>query len=118
MKMENIKIVHNRDNYWQVIADTEQFGLQEILYEGNRICQCLGYIRDNEKLAKYIVEILDPWNDRKVWMVKHTRCCHYYLNQKIAGRIFYKRYQRVKRKEFDEIINTIETEERRRLFGE
>ena len=50
--MENIKIEARRVNeedkttdYIVVIADTERFGIQEVMFEGNTFDQCFDYIK-------------------------------------------------------------------------
>lgn len=42
-----------------------------------------------------ITEYQDKYNENKVWVVKKTDCRHYFLNQKINGKFFYPKYQRV-----------------------
>lgn len=42
-----------------------------------------------------ITEYQDKYNENKVWVVKKTACRHYFLNQKINGKFFYPKYQRV-----------------------
>jgi hypothetical protein len=45
-----------------------------------------------------IIEIQDNFNPAKVWVIKKTKCGHYYLNQKIWGRLFYHSFQRTTKK--------------------
>lgn len=115
MKMVNIKIVHNRRNYWQVMADTEKFGEQEILFEGISFVESLRYIEENQGNSSYLVEVLDAWNERKIWLIKHTRCGHYSLNQMVAGKKISKRFTRTRKFHVKEIIGAIEQEEMRTL---
>ncbi len=42
-----------------------------------------------------ITEIQDIYNANKTWVIKRTKCRHYYINQKIKGKMFYSRFQRV-----------------------
>lgn len=108
MKMENIKIKHERKNYWQVIADTERFGKQEILFEGIKLEECLEYIRKNQSCAAYEMEVVDAWNKRKIWLIKHSRCRHYTMNQMVGGRKIYRRFTRTTRAHVQEIIGVIQ----------
>ena len=45
-----------------------------------------------------IIRIKDFYNPNKVWVIKKTRCRHYFLNQEICGRMHNKRYVRVSKK--------------------
>lgn len=51
-----------------------------------------------------IKEYQDKYNNSKVWVVKRTACRHYYLNQKINGKLFYPRFQRVSLAHIKDII--------------
>ncbi len=42
-----------------------------------------------------ISEIQDRYNENKIWVVKKTKCRHYFINQKINGKMFYSSFQRV-----------------------
>lgn len=42
-----------------------------------------------------ISEIQDKYNENKIWVIKKTKCRHYFLNQKINGNLFYSSFQRV-----------------------
>lgn len=33
-----------------------------------------------------ITRITDPYNDKKVWIIKHYSCGNYYYNQEVCGR--------------------------------
>ena len=41
-----------------------------------------------------VIEIQDQFNKNKVWIVKKTNCRHYYVNQKIHGKMFYSKFTR------------------------
>lgn len=45
MAMKNITITVERDNYIVVTADTERFGKNEVMFEGNTFNQCFDYIK-------------------------------------------------------------------------
>lgn len=94
MKMTNVIINHNKMNYWTVQADTERFGKAEILFEGITLNECLDYIWKYNGNTPYKIEAVDFFNENKVWIVKRTKCGHYYFNQKICGKIFYKKFVR------------------------
>lgn len=49
------------------------------------------------------VEVTDKFNPDKVWIIKKYPCGHYYLNQKIKGRMFNKRFQKVTKKHIEDI---------------
>ena len=56
MKMRNIEIEVLRENYIVVRADTERFGENEVMFEGNTFEQCFDYIKreteqDNLRLS-------------------------------------------------------------------
>ena len=42
-----------------------------------------------------ISEYQDKYNPNKVWIIKKTPCGHYYINQKICGKLFYSSYRKV-----------------------
>ena len=42
--MENIKIKELRKNYYVVVADTKEFGEQQVIFEGISAGECLHYI--------------------------------------------------------------------------
>lgn len=49
-----------------------------------------------------IIEITDLYNPLKIWVIKITKCNHYYVNQKINGNLFYRKYTKMtKRKLLD-----------------
>lgn len=43
-------------------------------------------------MAVNVQEIIDKWNDKKIWLVKRYGCGHYYFNQSIAGHVLNKNY--------------------------
>jgi len=51
------------------------------------------------------IEIKDRFNARKVWIVKRSKCGHYYVNQKIDGRIFYSKFTRTKLSNIEIVLN-------------
>lgn len=112
MMMENIKIKHTRRNYWQVVADTERFGEQEILFEGIKFEECINFIEENQGNSPYTAEIQDAWNNRKIWLVKYTKCRHYSINQMLAGKKINKGYTRTSKAHVMEIIAAIQEEEK------
>lgn len=52
-----------------------------------------------------ISEYQDKYNPNKVWVVKKSPCRHYYINQKICGRLFYSKFQRVTLSHILEILD-------------
>lgn len=51
-----------------------------------------------------IIEIKDRYNENKIWVIKHTSCRHYYFNQKICGKMFYSKFQRVSKAFINDVI--------------
>ncbi|MED3563968.1 hypothetical protein [Bacillus xiapuensis] len=45
-----------------------------------------------------IIEIQDKYNPLKVWVIKRSKCSHYYVNQKINGKLFYSKFSRTRKK--------------------
>lgn len=45
-----------------------------------------------------INRIQDKYNSNKTWLVKRSKCGHYYVNQEICGRKFYTAYSRSTRR--------------------
>lgn len=107
MKMENIIIEHTKNNYWIVKADTERFGKNEVLFEGINFNECLNYIWKNNGCCNYTAEVLDCFNTEKIWIIKHSKCGHYTFNQKVAGRLYGKSFQRSRKFHVMDIINAI-----------
>lgn len=60
---------------------------------------CVSYYIDTPPttIGAYTKEITDIFNPDKVWVVKRTTDGHYYLNQKIKGKMFYSKFERVTR---------------------
>lgn len=46
-----------------------------------------------------VLEINDCFNPLKIWVIKKTKCRHFYVNQKIAGRLFYRKFQKMTKKQ-------------------
>lgn len=47
----------------------------------------------------------DKWNPSKIWIIKHYADGHYTINQEIKGRLFYGRFQRVRKSHIDAIFS-------------
>ncbi len=45
--------------------------------------------------TKKIRKVKDKFNNKKVWIVKKSKCNHYYLNQEICGLLFYSKFIRI-----------------------
>lgn len=43
-----------------------------------------------------VFEVQDKYNPIKIWVIKKSKCNHYYVNQKINGRLFYSKFSKVK----------------------
>lgn len=52
-----------------------------------------------------IIEIRDKYNPKKIWIIKRTPCRHYYINQKIYGKIFYPCFQRVSKTFINNVLD-------------
>lgn len=50
--MKNIKIKEIRQNYYVVVADTERFGAQEIVFEGISFEECAKWVKAHVKEQK------------------------------------------------------------------
>lgn len=48
--------------------------------------------------------VRDPWNQTKIWLIKTYKSGAVYINQEIAGRTFYKSYQRTTKARLREIL--------------
>lgn len=48
-------------------------------------------------------EIQDKYNPSKIWIIKETECNHFYVNQKINGKLIYPKFQRMRKKDIEEI---------------
>jgi hypothetical protein len=44
------------------------------------------------------IEIQDKYNSDKIWVVKVTSCNHYYYNQKINKKLFYRKFSKTTKK--------------------
>ena len=70
MKMENIRIEVKGNDYIVVTADTERFGKDEVMFEGNTFRQCFDYIKRElgmdagAKLNLSSFFIYQPYTDR------------------------------------------------------
>lgn len=54
---------------------------------------------------KKVIEIQDKYNPQKVWIIKRTSCRHYYINQKVCGRIFCPHFQRVSKAFINDVLD-------------
>lgn len=45
-----------------------------------------------------VIRVQDRYNPIKVWIVKRDSNGHYYMNQEIAGKLFYSKYVRTTKK--------------------
>ena len=52
----------------------------------------------------------DNWNPKKVWLIKHYGDGHYAVNQEVDGKVLYKRYQRMTRKQIKSVFQVKENE--------
>ena len=50
---------------------------------------------NGEDIMNKISEYQDKYNPNKIWIIKKTPCGHYYINQKICGKLFYSSYRKV-----------------------
>lgn len=50
--MKNIRINNPRKNYYTVVADTDEFGINEVVFEGISLEECIAYIKANTKAQK------------------------------------------------------------------
>lgn len=51
-----------------------------------------------------ITRVRDGYNSNKVWIIKKTKCRHYYLNQEICGRMFYSKFVRVSKRYLEDLF--------------
>ena len=51
-----------------------------------------------------IIRVTDKFNPDKVWVIKRTKCRHFFLNQEICGRMFNSRFVRVSKKHIENIF--------------
>lgn len=52
-----------------------------------------------------ITKIIDKFNPEKIWIIKHYRCGHYYINQTICNKKFYKGFVKTTKKHINEIFS-------------
>ena len=52
----------------------------------------------------------DNRNPKKVWLIKHYDDGHYAVNQEVDGKVLYKRYQRMTRKQIKSVFQIKENE--------
>ncbi len=52
-----------------------------------------------------ITRIIDKYNPHKVWIIKRTKCGHFYVNQEICGRKFYTAFQRLTKSYIKEVLS-------------
>ena len=68
--MKNIRIYNPRKNYFTVVADTDEFGANVVMFEGISLEECITYIKANTKPHK-----------KPLWAVgvetEHTHHRHY-----------------------------------------
>jgi hypothetical protein len=62
----------------------------------------------DKKQNNKIIEITDLYNSDKTWVIKITSCGHYYINQKICNKMFYKKFQKVTKDYLEKIGLDIE----------
>jgi hypothetical protein len=51
-----------------------------------------------------IIHVTDKYNPNKVWVIKITKCYHYLVNQMIKGRMFNKKFTRMRKKDIKELF--------------
>lgn len=75
--MNNFRIEAQRSDYMIVRADSERFGKQEIVFEGNTWNQCFDYIKretGKERLSLQSLFLYEPIIDREgrsfPWYIK------------------------------------------------
>lgn len=49
-------------------------------------------------------ELLDKYNPLKIWVIKRYKCGHYYVNQKICGRMYYDRFSKTTRRQLKSAV--------------
>lgn len=59
----------------------------------------------NGKNKVETTRIIDKYNNRKVWLVKHYADGHYTVNQEIDSHILYSRFQRMTKMQLEAILN-------------
>ena len=89
-----------RVGYWTIYGTSLRFGVCELIAECNTFEQCIQWIKRNiEGNTPYNLLVQDPYNDNKVWHVKHYKDGHYVMNQYIGDPLkrFNKRFVRVRK---------------------
>ena len=46
-------------------------------------------------------------NDQKYYLIKRTKCRHYYINEELNGRVYYKKWHRIDAKYAASLIREI-----------
>lgn len=66
MEMRNVMIQVKKKDYIVVTADTERFGDNEVMYEGNTFTQCFDYCKRELGLKKLRLRsyVSEPYVDR------------------------------------------------------
>lgn len=59
----------------------------------------------NGKNKVVTTRIIDKWNNRKVWLVKHYADGHCTVNQEVNSRILYSRFQRMTKMQLEAIFS-------------
>ena len=54
-----------------------------------------------------ICRIQSKDNSQKYYLIKRTKCRHYYINEEINGKVFYKKWQKIDVKYVAELIREI-----------
>jgi hypothetical protein len=64
-----------------------------------RVYECKLNLETMEETRRVsMLEVQDIFNPSKRWVIKHSKCGHYYMNQKICSRMFYTRFTRTTRR--------------------
>ena len=77
--MKNIQIRKVRDNYYTVVADTERFGAQEIVFEGISFDECAAWVKANvkaQKKALWAVETIGDATKAVCWVCVRSNDRH------------------------------------------
>ena len=95
-----------RRGYWVIYGTSLKFGVCEIIAECISFTDCLKWIKRNiEGNTPYNLLVKDPYNDNKIWHVKHYTDGHYVLNQYINNKRFNKRFVRVRKNLILDMMN-------------
>ena len=74
--MKNIKTKEIRKNYFVVVADTERFGEQEVMFEGISFEECAEWIKANTKEQKktlWAVKIQFKGEEKYQWVCVRSK---------------------------------------------